>query len=99
MLVGDKAVIDQVLEELGERVPDEDIYDVPDLAQSARKAVSLVREGKAHFLMKGKLDTSILLKAVVNKENGLGKGGVMSTSPPLRSPPTTSSSSPWTAAW
>lgn len=78
VLVGDKAVIDQVLEELGERVPDEDIYDVPDLAQSARKAVSLVREGKAHFLMKGKLDTSILLKAVVNKENGLGKGGVMS---------------------
>ena len=78
VLVGDKAVIDQVLEELGERVPDEDIYDVPDLAESARKAVSLVREGKAHFLMKGKLDTSILLKAVVNKENGLGKGGVMS---------------------
>ena len=78
VLVGDKAVIDQVLAQLGERVPDEDIYDVPDLAESARKAVALVREGKAHFLMKGKLDTAILLKAVVNKENGLGKGGVMS---------------------
>ena len=51
---------------------------MPDLAESARKAVALVREGKAHFLMKGKLDTAILLKAVVNKENGLGKGGVMS---------------------
>lgn len=78
VLVGDKAVIDQVLAELGETVPAEDIYDVPDLAESARMAVSLVREGKADFLMKGKLDTAILLKAVVDKENGLGKGGVMS---------------------
>ena len=55
-----------------------DIYDVPGLAESARYAVGLVREGKADFLMKGKLDTSVLLKAVVDKENGLGKGGVMS---------------------
>ena len=78
VLVGDKAVIDQVLAQLGETVPAEDIYDVPDLAESARMAVSLVREGKADFLMKGKLDTAILLKAVVDKENGLGKGGVMS---------------------
>ena len=78
VLVGDKAVIDQVLAELGETVPAEDIYDVPDLAESARMAVSLVRQGKADFLMKGKLDTAILLKAVVDKETGLGKGGVMS---------------------
>ena len=78
VLVGDKAVIDEALKEFGATVPEEDIYDVPDLAESARKAVSLVREGKAHFLMKGKLDTSVLLKAVVNKESGLGGGGVMS---------------------
>lgn len=78
LLVGDKAVIDQVLADLGQTLPAEDIYDVPDLAESARMAVSLVRQGKADFLMKGKLDTAILLKAVVDKENGLGKGGVMS---------------------
>lgn len=78
ILVGDKAIIDQVLAELGETVPAGDIYDEPDLAEAARKAVALVKEGKADFLMKGRLDTSVLLKAVVNKENGLGKGGVMS---------------------
>lgn len=78
VLVGDKAVIDQVLAELGETVPAGDIYDEPDLAEAARKAVALVKEGKADFLMKGRLDTSVLLKAVVNKEHGLGKGGVMS---------------------
>ena len=78
VLVGDKAIIDQVLAELGETVPAEDIYDEPDLAEAARKAVALGKEGKADFLMKGRLDTAVLLKAVVNKEHGLGKGGVMS---------------------
>ena len=78
ILVGDKGAIDAALAHLGESVPQEDIYDVADLAESARFAVGLVREGKADFLMKGRLDTSVLLKAVVNKEFGLGMGGVMS---------------------
>ena len=78
VLVGDRAAIDAALAEFGATVPEEDIYDVPDLAESARKAVSLVVEGKADFLMKGKLDTSVLLKAVVNKECGLGQGRTMS---------------------
>ena len=78
VLVGDKAAIDEALAEFGAAVPEEDIYDVPDLAESARKAVALVREGKADFLMKGKLDTAVLLKAVVDKENGLGQGRTMS---------------------
>lgn len=78
LLVGDKQAIDAILAEMGAVVPEEDIYDVPDLAESARKAVSLVREGRADFILKGKLDTAILLKAVVDKEKGLGKGGVMS---------------------
>lgn len=71
---GDKALINEALARLGEAVAPEDIIDVPDLAESARRAVGLVRDGKADFLMKGKLDTSVLLKAVVDKEHGLGKG-------------------------
>ena len=78
VLVGDRAVIDAVLARLGESVPDQDIHHVLDPAESARLAVSLVKGGKADFLMKGKLDTSVLLKAVVDRENGLGRGGVMS---------------------
>ncbi|MCC8152607.1 MAG: phosphate butyryltransferase [Lachnospiraceae bacterium] len=78
ILVGDKAVIDACLNRAGETVPADDIYHIPDLAQAAEKAVSLVREGKADFLMKGKLDTAILLKAVVNKQLGLGTGSTMS---------------------
>ena len=78
VLVGDRAAIDEALAEFGATVPEEDIYDVPDLAESARKAVALVREGKADFLMMGKLDTAVLLTAVVDKENGLGQGRTMS---------------------
>jgi len=78
ILVGDKVLILDILKKLNASVPDEDIYDVPDEAEACEFAVKLVREGKADFLMKGKVDTKVILKAVVNKEKGLGKGGVMS---------------------
>lgn len=41
------------------------------LEESARIAVTLVSTGKADFLMKGLIDTAILLKAVLDKETGL----------------------------
>ena len=78
ILVGDKTEILRILETMGERVPEDDIYDISDPQEAAEMAVALVREGKADFLMKGYLDTGVILKAVVNKEKGLGKGGVMS---------------------
>ena len=78
VLVGDKPEILRILNEIGLEVPDEDIYDVPDLTEAAQKAVALINEGKGDFLMKGHVDSSIYLRAVVNKETGLGKGGLMS---------------------
>ena len=78
ILVGDKAVIDEILSKMGETVAEENIYDYPDLKEAAEFAVKLVKEDKADFLMKGKLDTAVILKAVVNKEHGLGQGRTMS---------------------
>jgi len=79
ILVGDKAGILQILAEMGESVPESDIYDVPEEAAACERAVALVREGKADFLMKGRVDTKVILKAVVNKEHGLGiPGAIMS---------------------
>ena len=78
ILVGDKAVSDEILSKMGETVAEENIYDYPDLKDAAEFAVKLVKEGKADFLMKGKLDTAVILKAVVNKEHGLGQGRTMS---------------------
>ncbi len=78
VLVGDRNVMDGLLDSLGMYLPEEALFHEPDTAAAAAKAVSLVREQKADMLMKGKLDTSQLLKAVVNKESGLGKGRLMS---------------------
>lgn len=77
-LVGDKDGILKILSRLGAYVSENDIYDEPEAKNAATTAVRLIREGKADFLMKGLLETSVLLEAVVNKENGLRGGGVMS---------------------
>lgn len=78
VLVGDRKEIAAILSRMGASVPDEDIHHVPEFPDCAALAVSLVREGKAHFIMKGKLDTADILRAVVNKEHGLGQGRTMS---------------------
>ena len=78
LLVGDRGAILSLLEGLGESVPDEDIIDASGSAEAAARAVALVREGRASFLLKGGLDTSVLLKAVVDREHGLSRGRLMS---------------------
>lgn len=45
---------------------------------SAQIAVSFIKNGKADILMKGFVSTGGLLKAVLDKENGLRKGNVLS---------------------
>ena len=71
ILIGDKAKIEAILLNLKENVSDYDIINTLDNSESAQKAVSLVKEKKVDFLMKGHLDTSEMLRAVVNKENGI----------------------------
>ena len=39
---------------------------------------ALIREGKADLLMKGKIKTSAIVKAVLDKENGLRTGRLLS---------------------
>ena len=76
--VGNRDEIRRCLDALGEDLPDESIIDAADPAQAAAKAVALVREGRASFLLKGSLDTSALLRAVVDRDNGLSRGRLMS---------------------
>lgn len=78
VLVGEKARITEILNEMGISENKYEIYDTKDDKESAQTAIDLIREGKADFLMKGKLQTADLLRAVVNKEKGLSTGKVMS---------------------
>lgn len=78
LFVGELPVMQQILAARGAGIPAEDLYGCTGLQETCALAVRLIREGKGDFLMKGKVDTSIFLREVVNKEHGLGLGGVMS---------------------
>lgn len=78
ILIGDKVKIKEILQHLNESIDDNAIINVDDDAAAAMKAVELIRENKTDFIMKGKIQTADLLRAVVNKEKGLRTGSVMS---------------------
>jgi len=44
------------------------VVDARDCEEAAWKAVSLIREGKADILMKGIINTDVLLHAILNKD-------------------------------
>jgi len=45
---------------------------------AAWKAITAINKGEADFIIKGRLETSILLKAIVNKDSGMRTGRIMS---------------------
>lgn len=77
VLVGDASRIEALLSAMG-KTTSATIIDEKDPKAAAVKAADLVRTGEAHMLMKGLVDTASLLRAVLNKETGLRKGGLIS---------------------
>lgn len=78
ILVGDKERIETIAKDNNIDVSKFDIVDIKDMTEASRKAVELVSSGKAHMVMKGLVDTSIILKAVLDNEIGLKTGKVLS---------------------
>lgn len=77
ILVGDEPSIRSMLADMNVE-DDFKIIHEPDLIKSAKTAVSLVREGAADFLMKGLLQTADIMRAVLDKENGLRTDSLIS---------------------
>lgn len=77
-LVGHKKNIIDIATELGYTLTEDEVLSAETDEEAAIIAVSLVREGRADFLQKGLMQTSTILKAVVNKETGLHTGNVIS---------------------
>ena len=77
-LVGRKDDILRIGRELGHTISEGDVIPAETDEEAAKLAVSLVREGRADFLQKGLMQTATILKAVVNKETGIGLGRPMS---------------------
>jgi phosphate butyryltransferase len=78
VLIGDKEKIKKILKNLNVEFDEDSIISTNSDQEAAEKTVELINEKKADFIMKGKLQTADLLKAVVNKEKGLRTGKVMS---------------------
>jgi phosphate butyryltransferase len=78
LLVGDREKIHEIAAKLRYNVADNAIIDAVSEIDAAEKAVALIREEKGDFLMKGKLETAVLMRAVINKETGIRKESIMS---------------------
>lgn len=78
ILVGDADEIERIATDASIDLHDAQIIDVEDPAAATIQAVTLVAEGKAAMLMKGLVDTSVLLKAVLDRDYGLRTGSVLS---------------------
>ncbi len=78
ILVGDTTRIKELAAEIGFDLEKIHLHEESNPAAAAVKAVSLIRNNEADVLMKGNVSTGPLLKAVLDKENGLRKGGTLS---------------------
>ena len=78
ILVGDLEGITAVCEQHHIDLKNYEVIDIKDMTEASYKAVELVSSGKAHLVMKGLVDTSIVLKAVLDKEIGLRTGNALS---------------------
>lgn len=78
VLIGDVSAMKAISEKEHIDIAGVDLIEAKNFEEAAEKGVGLVLEGKADFIMKGLLDTSILLKAVLNKEKGLRTESLLS---------------------
>jgi len=78
ILIGDKEKTINIAKEKGFDLSSYRIIDEKDLSGAAEIGVKMILNGKANFIMKGLVDTSILLKAVLNKEWGLRTDSLLS---------------------
>lgn len=78
ILIGDIEKIKKISDDLKKDLSNIKLISAIDIVESAKIATKLVSENQADFLMKGLLDTSVLLKEVLNKEYGLRTDSLLS---------------------
>ncbi len=78
ILIGDIEKTEKIADELGINIEGYEKINAIELTEAAEIAVKQVSSGKADFIMKGLIDTSILLKQVLNKEYGLRTDSLLS---------------------
>ncbi len=78
ILIGDKRLVTKAARAAKLSLKGVELIDEPDRKQAAIKGVALCRNGHAHIIMKGDVNTDVVLRAVLDRDNGLGRGGLLS---------------------
>lgn len=78
LLLGDRDGVANVLYRLEEDPARYEVLHLPDDAAAAREAVALCRRGEAQVILKGRLATGDLLRAVLDRSRGLRTGRLLS---------------------
>lgn len=78
ILVGDRDKTEGLAEVMKISLKGFQFFEEADQIKAVQKAVRLIHDHKAEVLMKGKVGTSVLLKAILDKEFGLRTGKLLS---------------------
>ena len=78
ILIGDIEKTKAIAKDIDLDLNNYELLHIEDLSEASLKSVELVTQGKADMVMKGLVDTSIILKAVLDKDKGLRADNVLS---------------------
>jgi phosphotransacetylase len=78
LAVGDRTIIERGLSAEGSGLSGVEIVHCPHVHDALRVSIELARDGKADILMKGSVDTSTMMKAVLQEGSGLRTGRLLS---------------------
>ena len=77
ILVGDNKIIEKISKETGFPVKNAEIINENNPVEACRIAINIIRDGEAKILMKGLVGTADLLRVILNRETGIGRGVTM----------------------
>ncbi len=77
-LVGDEDIIKRKMGEMGETRMPFNVIHQPLVADALKTSLQLVKDGKCDILMKGGVDTSSMMKAVLHDDAGIKTGRLLS---------------------
>lgn len=86
ILIGNEPEIRTILSELNASADEMEIIHIEEPMECVQKAADMARAGETDCIMKGKIETGVLMKVLVNKEHGIRKSDTMSLLAFMESP-------------